>query len=319
MEAKQLAAEAVFGCVNCGEPLDGSAPVARGPDTAWHGQCLACHELVAGQMELVEDQPGGAPIQIYRCRDCGDTRACRPGWTTRCHICLDERSTGPIITQAGQEFLASLAREPVLAMQARQALRLAGDEDIPPRRAVEIRSSLTLAEELRRLDRPGWTILAADVYGLPWKGTRTWHSSHGTWARHDACGTVGKLRPGSPDCQTCGPEPGSPTHRARQNDPYLLYLVCTKRWQKFGVGDQRRIREHVRGGAEVIQVLRAPFANVMLAEASLKQLHCDAIAGRARRGMIESFGQGTEVTRRHVTVNLDQALPDSEDVTSWFA
>ena len=319
MGAKQVAVEAVFGCVNCGEPLNGSTPAPRGPDTAWHWQCLACHELVADELEVLEDQPGGAPIQIYRCRDCGDTRACRPGWRTRCHICLDKRSTGPIVTQAGQEFLAGLAREPLLAMQARQVLHLADDEDIPLRQAVEIRSSLTLAEELRRLVRPGWTILATDVYGLPWKGTRTWHASHGAWARHDACGSVGKLRPGSLDCGTCGPEPESRTHRARQNDPYLLYLVRTKRWQKFGVGDQRRVREHLRGGAEVIQVLRAPFAHVMLAEASLKRLNCDAIAGNVGLGMIESFGRGTEVTRRRVTVNLAQVLPDSEDVTSWFA
>jgi hypothetical protein len=34
--------------------------------------------------------------------------------------------------------------------------------------------------------------------------------------------------------------------------------------------------------------------------------------------MIASFGQGTEVTRRRVIVKLTDALPDGEDVTSWF-
>ena len=42
------------------------------------------------------------------------SRACRKGWHTRCHICLDERSTGPIVTPAGQEFLARLAQDPGL-------------------------------------------------------------------------------------------------------------------------------------------------------------------------------------------------------------
>ena len=212
---RQPDAEVRFPCANCGEPLNGPGAVARGPDTAWHGQCRSCHALVADQLELAEDQPGGAKIQIYRCRGCGELRACRKGWLTRCHICLDERSTGPIVTAAGKEFLAGLRGDPGLAGRARQLLRLADDEEIPLRGAVEACSSLALASELRRLDRPGWTIIAADVCGLPWTGARSWYTSHGTWARHDACGTVAKLRPGSVDCPACGPEPGSRTHQAR--------------------------------------------------------------------------------------------------------
>ena len=175
-----------------------------------------------------------------------------------------------------------------------------------------------LAEELSRRDRPGWANLATDVHGLPWLGTRAEHHSHGTWARHDACGTVAKLGPGAVDCPACGPEPGSRTHQARRDEPYLLYLVCTRKWQKFGVGDQRRVRAHLHGGAEVIQVLRAPFAQVVVAERTLKELHRDPMSRRVRRGMIATFGEGTEVTRRRVLVELTDALPEGEDVTSWF-
>ena len=45
-------------------------------------------------MELAIDQPGGTAIQVYRCGHCGDLRACRPGWHTCCHVCLDERTDG---------------------------------------------------------------------------------------------------------------------------------------------------------------------------------------------------------------------------------
>ena len=108
------------------------------------------------------------------------------------------------------------------------------------------------------------------------------------------------------------------THQARSSDPYLLYLVRTRRWQKFGVGGERRVHEHRRRGAEVIQVLRAPFAQVVLAETILKQLHGDTTIGRVKRGMIASFGQGTEVVHRRIAIRLTQVLPDGEDVTTWF-
>jgi hypothetical protein len=305
-------------CVNCGAPLNGSGATTRGPDTAWHGQCLACHALVADQLEMVEDLPNEAPIQIYECRRCGATRACRARWTARCHICLDERSTGSTVTAAGQAFMARLDGDPGLAGQARQFLGLAPGEAMSLRGATEASSYVALAEELRRRDRPGWTILATDVHGLPWHGMRTAYHSHGTWGRHDACGTVAKLRIGTVDCPKCGPSAGSRTHEARRDEPYLLYLVSTKKWQKFGVGDEPRVRAHERGGAQVIQVFRAPFAQVIFAERTLKQRHCDVTPRRVRRGMITTFGQGTEVTGRRVRINLADVLPDGEDVTSWF-
>jgi hypothetical protein len=253
-------------CWNCGAPLNGPSVVA----SAWHWRCLACHELVADQMELAEDGPAGAAIQIYRCRQCGTLRACRPGSTTRCHICLDEGSISRAATEAGQPHLTLLVSDHRLAVQAKQFLGLKTTEVIPLRGAVEAASYVTLAEQSRR-DRPGRAILATNVHGLPRFGARTASYSHGTWARHEACGAIAKLGPSAVDCAICGPQPGSRTHQGRRDNPYLLYLVRTKKWQKFGVGDERRVRTHLRGGAEVIQVLRGPFAQVILAERTLKQ------------------------------------------------
>jgi hypothetical protein len=304
-------------CVNCGSPLDGPGAVARGPDTAWHLHCQACFHLVADELELVMDRPNGAPIMIYRCRGCGSARSCRPAWTTRCHVCLDERSIGPVVRAAADAFGERLAGDEALERQARMLAREGPDVD-ESRALVEAVSSLTLAAAIRRAERLGWEVLATDVCGLPWTGIKTRPSSHGNWGRHEVCGTVALLGTGAVDCPNCGPMPGSRTHRARRDDPYLLYLVAKGRWQKFGVGDRRRVETHRRGGAQVVQVLRAPFAQVMLAETILKQHHCQHIAGRPRRGMIGSFGQATEVTRRKVPINLSEVLPDGEDVTNWF-
>jgi hypothetical protein len=62
-------------------------------------------------------------------------------------------------------------------------------------------------------------------------------------------------------------------------------------------------------------VLRAPFARVIVAEKALKDVHITV--RRVKRGMIESFGQGTEVVRRRTPVSLVEVLPDGEDVTYW--
>jgi hypothetical protein len=34
--------------------------------------------------------------------------------------------------------------------------------------------------------------------------------------------------------------------------------------------------------------------------------------------MAKSFGQGTEVTRPRILINLSDVLPTGKDVTSWF-
>jgi hypothetical protein len=303
-------------CVNCGRSLLGSGTTAHSDAVAWYWHCRPCSQLAAEQLELLADQPGGSPIRIYRCRLCGSLRSCRPGWLTRCHICLDERGHGPLITDAAQRFRSVHSGDAERLPSAPLVSEALGrDTD---QAAVEASAALVLATAIRRAERPGWDVVATDVHGLPWTGSKTAATSHGTWATHQACGTIAKLRPGSIDCPACGPAKGSRTHLARRDDPYLLYLVVHQGWQKFGIGDYRRVRSHQRGGAEVIQVLRAPFAHVVLAEAALKRLHRDQIAGRTRRGMISSFGQGTEVTRRRALISLTDVLPDGHDVTYWF-
>jgi hypothetical protein len=303
-------------CVNCGRSLRESGTAVRGDAVAWYWHCRPCSQLAAEQLELVADLPGGSPIQIYKCRLCESQRSCRPGWLTRCHICLDERSHGPVIIDAAQRFRSLHSADAErLASTPLPSWALGSDTD---QAAVEASAALVLATAIRRAERPGWDIVATDVHGLPWTGSKTAATSHGTWATHQACGTIARLRPGSIDCPACGPAKGSRTHLARRDDPYLLYLVEHRGWQKFGIGDYRRVRSHQRGGAEVIQVLRAPFAHVVLAETALKRLHRDQIAGRTRRAMITSFGQGTEVTRRSALVSLTDVLPDGQDVTYWF-
>jgi hypothetical protein len=303
-------------CVNCGCSLPKTGAESDGDAVAWFWHCRACAQLAAASLDLVADQPEGTSIQIYQCQRCGTQRSCRPGWKTHCHLCLDERSYGSVVAEAAQRSLAAQADDAGLQLQTR-LLSAAANRDTD-QAAVQASAALVLASVIRRAERPGWEILAADVHGLPWTGSKTASTSHGTWARHEVCGSIAKLRTGSTDCPACGPGEGSRTHLARRDDPYLLYLVTHRRWQKFGIGDQRRVRTHQRGGAEVIQVLRAPFAHVVVAETALKHLHRDQIAGRTRRGMISSFGQGTEVTRRKALIKLTDVLPHGEDVTYWF-
>jgi hypothetical protein len=293
-------------------------PAARADSdaVAWYWHCRACAQLATDELDLVVDQPEGARIRIYRCRKCGTQRSCRPSWLTRCPVCLDERSRCALITEAAQRFRTTQAGDAALTLQT-QVLSTAVGHDTD-QALVEASAALVLATAVRRAERPGWDILATDVHGLPWTGAKTASTSHGTWARHQACGTIAKLHPGTTDCPACGPAESSRTHLARRDDPYLLYLVTHRRWQKFGIGDQRRVRTHQRGGADVISVLQAPFAHVVLAETALKHLHRDQIAGRARRGMISSFGQGTEVAGAKANISLTDVLPRGEDVTHWF-
>jgi hypothetical protein len=226
---------------------------------AWYWHCRACAQLAADELDLVVDQPEGAPIRIYRCRKCGTQRSCRPSWLTRCPVCLDERSHCRLITEAAQRFRTTQAGDTALGLQT-QVLSAAIGHDTN-QAMVEASAALVLATAVRSAERPGWDILATDVHGLPWTGAKTASTSHGTWARRQACGTIAKLRPGTIDCPACGPAEGSRTHVARRDDPYLLYLVTHRRWQKFGIGDQCRVRTHQRGGADVIRVLQAHGSN----------------------------------------------------------
>ncbi|MGH3405369.1 MAG: hypothetical protein ACRDRJ_23185 [Streptosporangiaceae bacterium] len=115
-------------------------------------------------------------------------------------------------------------------------------EPITPGAVVQAAACLTMATQLARHERPGWSLIAADVWGLPWRGVRSRPVSHGTWTRHDACGAVAAMRAGAADCPACGPQPGSRTHRARQDEPYLLYQVTCNGLTKFGVGTEERVR-----------------------------------------------------------------------------
>jgi hypothetical protein len=228
-------------------------------------------------------------------------------------VCLDERSVGPAVTDAGRALLTG----PVTRREGRHAALT------PPtcdqiRRAVEASSLRVLADVLRRAERPGWEVLAADVHGLPWAGTKTSATSHGTWGRHEACRTIAKLHPGVMDCPACGPEPVPPDEAAKPDDPYLLYLVTHRKRQNFGVGDRRRIETHLRRGATLVQVLRAPFAQVLLAESALKSQHPQPVPGRQFRDVIGPLRHATEVIRRKVRINLAEVLPEGEDVTHWF-
>jgi len=150
-------------CVNCGSPLDGPGAVARGPDTAWHLHCQACFHLVADELELVMDRANGAPIMIYRCRGCGSARSCRPAWTTRCHVGLDERSIGPVVRAAADAFGERLAGDEALERQARMLAREGPDVD-ESRALVEAVSSLTLAAATAALsarDGRSWQLTCA--------------------------------------------------------------------------------------------------------------------------------------------------------------
>ena len=67
-----------------------------------------------------------------------------------------------------------------------------------------------------------------------------------------------------------------------------------------------------------MQVLRAPFAEVVLAERTLKTAHAADLLNKRTRRMPASFGQGTEVVGRRVVINLLDVLAGGEDVSAWF-
>ena len=123
-------------CANCGAILSGPGSVKSGPDTAWHLQCLDCHLLVAGQLTLIADQPSGARISIYQCAACGAKRTCRPGWHTRCHVCLDARSGS--LAAAAQSALIRWAGNREVSEQLKAILSGAPDDQVRARVIVEL-------------------------------------------------------------------------------------------------------------------------------------------------------------------------------------
>jgi hypothetical protein len=273
-------------------------------------------------MELVAERPTGAAINIWRCRSCGDTRACRPGWRTRCHICLDRRTVLDEDLRGCIE--AELAADAELAATARRNVNQLHGHTPARVSALDVIQTIALAAVAdleERLERPGWTVLAVDIFGLPWHYWPDAGRSHGSWAEHDACGTVRNITASRPECPTCPPEPHSRTHRAKASDPQLLYLVRFGDLLKFGHGDAQRVRTHLRQGCQPVLVLRGRHEAVVAAERQLKARHHGDVIDPRGRHLPPSFGIGTEVVEHIVAVDLRAALPGTEvrDVTNQFA
>lgn len=159
---------------------------------------------------------------------------------------------------------------------------------------------------------------------LPWEAAALLHTparpeSHGTWARHDACGNVQKITQARPECRRCPPEADSRTYRAKTDRPHHLYLVRYRRVCKFGHGTTARVREHIRAGADPICVLRAPHQQVIAAETAIKRAYAQSIL-RTRRRQPHSFGAGTEVLPATTDLDIRTYLDGThvEDVTHRF-
>ena len=209
-------------CANCQIPLPARANTdSRGPDIAWMCHCRDCARLVEDSIVIVEARPGGAPIVIWECRSCRSTRACRPGWRTRCPICLDSRTS--LATAVVQNLEDHAEAEPAFRALTAETFEIPAG-DVTAEQLLMAHSVLWLAQREDELTRPGWTVLASDYAGMPWESPDP-SRSHGTWATHEACGTVQKIGMARPECRTCPPTADSRTHRAKKDQPQLLYLV----------------------------------------------------------------------------------------------
>ncbi|MER7418326.1 hypothetical protein ABT346_16345 [Micromonospora peucetia] len=214
--------------------------------------------------------------------------------------------------------MSRLPHEPALAEQVRQFTGLAAAA-VPVRAAAEFQAAITLGEEHDRHRRDGWADLVGDVHGLPWYGRRKGTSSHGMWGLHLRCGSWQRLRGRA--CPECPPEPGDRSFAALRDTSYLLYLVRHREVLKFGVGGERRVKQHLLAGAELVEVLEGRHADVIAAEAILKrQKRNAAVPLRFWRTwrMPASFGEGTEVVLKGVRIRLADVLPDGRDVTDRF-
>jgi hypothetical protein len=308
-------------CVNCHTPMPSRARTGdRSQDVAWMVHCKVCAALVEDQMALVASRPTEAKIEVYECRTCGTPRSCRTGWRTRCMVCLDERTCLP-------DDAADLATKALDAL----AQRRSSDTVLPriqvddPREVWQQCALVVIADKVASLSWPGWTVLATDIWGLPWQAATLLREpgrpdSHGTWARHDACGTVQKITQARAECGQCPPEETSRTHRAKADRPHHLYLVRYRRVCKFGHGTTARVREHVRAGADPLCVLRASHKQVVAAEKAIKGAYAQTILGTRRR-QPGSFGAGTEVLPANIDLDIRTYLNGAhvEDVTHRFS
>ncbi|MGC4768902.1 hypothetical protein ACLQ25_07950 [Micromonospora sp. DT44] len=81
------------------------------------------------------------------------------------------------------------------------------------------------------------------------------------------------------------------------------------------------MREHLRAGAELVEVLEARHADVIDAEAILKRRKREAaVPLRVWRPwrMPTSFGKGTEVVYTGARIRLADVLPNGVDVRDRF-
>ncbi|MDX3660596.1 hypothetical protein PV646_25105 [Streptomyces sp. ID05-26A] len=241
-------------CINCMTRL----PRKDVTEVAWCALCAPCLQVVSDQMKLLHD---GGSVRILQCGWCGVARSCGAGARTRCLVCLDDRSV------------------PDPAVQGiAHRLELGGTW----RENSEFLAATTVKVRLAKYFRPGWTVLATDVHGLPWTGYRWLTRSHGTWGRDDETGEVRQLK------------------RVR-GETTLLYLVRYGQVLRFGRGGDDRVGGHVAQGAVPILVLRAPGEQVVVARDKLK---------RAHRG---------EMVSQRTPVDLFAVLPGGEDVTDRFS
>ncbi|HEX7304857.1 hypothetical protein [Lentzea sp.] len=244
-------------CINCMTRL----PRKEVTEVAWCGLCEPCLRVVAGQMKVLHDRPGGAPVQILQCGWCGVARSCGVGWRTRCLVCLDDRSV------------------PDPAVQ-RIAHRL--ELDGTWRESSELIAATTVKVRLAKYSQPGWTVLATDVHGLPWTGFRWLTKSHGTWGLNEETGEVQRLK------------------RSRGEET-LLYLVRYGKVLKFGRGSADRVGGHVAQGAVPVLVLSAPSQQVVVARDRLKRLHrTEMVSQRTPVDLFEVLPDGLDVTDRYL-------------------
>ena len=304
-------------CANCLKLVTGKPGSAtRGRDIVRFAHCPECANRVEGQMEVVADRPNGARIVILRCRWCGTERAGRVGKPSRCMVCLDARSAPRLpVLRMGRRLRRRMWWNSELDAEVRTFLRLGPDDPVSAHGVAEYVSATALVRVLEAYERPDWTVVAGDVHGLPWHGEKTGTHSFGTWGRHEPCGRIQLLAKGRTECDECPTDPDSRTHRARADDPYLLYLVRFGGVQKFGRGYPDRVRSHLRAGATPVRVLTARHAEVVAAELALKREF-----GRVSdvTGLPSTFGAGTEVVPADVVVDLSAVLPHGEDVVHRF-
>lgn len=305
-------------CANCQIPLPARANTdSRGPDIAWMCHCRDCARLVEDSIVIVEARPGGAPIVIWECRSCRSTRACRPGWRTRCPICLDSRTS--LATAVVQNLEDHAEAEPAFRALTAETFEIPAG-DVTAEQLLMAHSVLWLAQREDELTRPGWTVLASDYAGMPWESPDP-SRSHGTWATHEACGTVQKIGMARPECRTCPPAADSRTHRAKKDQPQLLYLVRYLDLLKFGHGDGNRVHAHLNAGCEAIEVLRAPHQQVVAAELRIRRTMRDHIIDPDAWNLPRTFGVGSEVLQETTAFRLKDFLsgPDVTDVTDRWS